>query len=171
MDYEIIYTKRKTLCLQVKRDGHVVIRCPYRTSKAKIEEFYNSHIDWVKKKLEINNNRMVPLGELDKNEIDELKRKAKEYIPLRVEYFARVMGVTPSNVSINQAKTRFGSCSSKKRLNFSCNVMRYPNDAIDYVIVHELAHIKELNHSKRFWAIVEDVLPDYKERQQLLKIK
>ncbi len=171
MDYEIIYTKRKTLCLQVKRDGRVVIRCPYRTSKERIEAFYNSHIDWVKRKLEINKNRMVPLGELDKSEVEELKKKAWEYIPTRVEYFAKIMGVTPSNVSINQAKTRFGSCSSKKRLNFSCNVMRYPSEAIDYVIVHELAHIKELNHSKRFWTIVESVMPDYKERQRLLKTR
>lgn len=171
MEYEIIYTKRKTLCLQVKRDGRVVIRCPFRTSKQKIHEFYLAHYEWVQKKLEINKNRMSPIDELDKNEIEELKVKAKAYIPSRVEYFSSIMGVTPSNVSINQAKTRFGSCSSQKRINFSCNVMRYPCEAIDYVIVHELAHIKELNHSKRFWAIVESILPDYKERQKLLKTR
>ena len=171
MDYEILYSKRKTLCLQVKRDGTVVIRCPYRTSKARIEEFYNSHLEWVQKKVKNTQNRMVPIDELDKAEIAELKRRAWEYIPTLVDYFAEIMGVIPSNVSINQAKTRFGSCSSKKRLNFSCNVMRYPQDAIDYVIVHELAHIKELNHSKRFWAIVEGVLPDYKKRQKILKTR
>ena len=171
MNYEIIYSKRKTLCLQIKRDGKVVIRCPYQTSKKRIEEFYNAHIEWVKKKLEITQNRMVPIDELSDTEVEELKKKAWEYIPARVEYFATIMGVTPSNVSINKAKTRFGSCNSKKRLNFSCNVMRYPYNAIDYVIVHELAHIKELNHSKRFWAIVEGVLPDYKERQKILKTR
>ena len=114
---------------------------------------------------------MVPIDELSESEIRELKKKAREYIPNRVEHFANIMGVTPSNVSINQAKTRFGSCNSKKRLNFSCNVMRYPNEAIDYVIVHELAHIKELNHSKRFWDIVASVMPDYKARQRILKTK
>ena len=171
MNYEIIYSKRKTLCLQIKRDGRIVIRCPYRTSKERIESFYNSHLEWVQKKVEVTKNRMVPIDELSEAEITELKKKAWEYIPLRVEYFASIMGVTPSNVSINQAKTRFGSRNSKKRLNFSCNVMRYPNEAIDYVIVHELAHIKELNHSKRFWAIVASILPDYKERQRILKTK
>lgn len=171
MNYEIIYSKRKTLCLQIKRDGRVIIRCPYRTSKKRIEEFYNTHLEWVKKKLEITQNRMVPINELSQIEIEELKRKAWEYIPNRVDYYASIMGVLPSNVSINKAKSRFGSCNSKKRLNFSCNVMRYPNEAIDYVIVHELAHIKELNHSKRFWAIVEAILPDYKERQRILKTK
>ena len=171
MEYEIIYTKRKTICLQVKRDGRVVIRCPYHISKKRIDEFFCSHIEWVKKKLEINKGRMEPINELSDNEIAELKIRAWEYIPARVDYFAKIMNVNPAHVSINQAKTRFGSCSSQKRLNFSCNVMRYPNEAIDYVIVHELAHIKELNHSKSFWEIVSGVMPDYKERQRLLKIK
>ena len=171
MDYEIIYPKRKTLCLQVTRDGRVVIRCPYRTSKQRVEEFYKAHSEWIKKKLELVEGRMIPIDELSDTEIAELKRKAWEYIPSRVDHFAKIMGVTPSHVSINQAKTRFGSCSSKKRLNFSCNVMRYPYEAIDYVIVHELAHIKELNHSKKFWAIVESILPDYKNRQRILKTR
>ena len=171
MNYEIIYSKRKTLCLQIKRDGRVVIRCPYRTSKERIESFYDSHLEWVQRKVEATKNRMMPINQLSDTDIEQLKRKAWEYIPSRVEYFANIMGVTPSNVSINQAKTRFGSCNSKKRLNFSCNVMRYPIEAIDYVIVHELAHIKELNHSKRFWAIVESVLPDYKDRQRILKTR
>ena len=171
MDYEIIYSKRKTLCLQIKRDGRVIIRCPYRTSKERIESFYNSHLEWVQRKVEATKNRMVLINELSDTDIEDLKSKAWEYIPNRVDYFASIMGVTPANVSINRAKTRFGSCNSKKRLNFSCNVMRYPIEAIDYVIVHELAHIKELNHSKRFWAIVESILPDYKERQKILKTK
>ena len=171
MDYEIVYSKRKTLCLQIKRDGRVIIRCPYRTSKERIENFYNSHLEWVQRKVEATKNRMVPINELSDTDIEQLKRKAWEYIPNRVDYFASIMGVTPANVSINRAKTRFGSCNSKKRLNFSCNVMRYPFEAIDYVIVHELAHIKELNHSKRFWGIVESILPDYKERQKILKTK
>ena len=171
MEYEIVYTKRKTICLQVKRDGRLVIRCPYHTSKKQIDEFFNAHIEWVKKKLEINENGMTPINELSDFEIAELKAQAWAYIPSRVNYFAKIMDVTPTGVSINQAKTRFGSCSSKKRLNFSCNLMRYPAEAIDYVIVHELAHIKELNHSKRFWAIVEGVLPDYKKRQSILKTR
>ena len=171
MNYEIIYSKRKTLCLQIKRDGRVIIRCPYRTSKERIEGFYNSHLEWVQRKVEATKSRMVPINELGDTDIEDLKSKAWKYIPNRVDYFASIMGVTPANVSINRAKTRFGSCNSKKRLNFSCNVMRYPIEAIDYVIVHELAHIKELNHSKRFWAIVESVLPDYKERQKILKTK
>ena len=157
--------------MQISRDGRVIVRCPYETSDKRVREFYEAHAEWVKKKLEINESRMTSIDTLSDAEIAELKRLAWEYIPSRVEYFSAIMGVTPSNVSINQAKTRFGSCNSKKRLNFSCNVMRYPKDAIDYVIVHELAHIKELNHSKRFWDIVESVIPDYKEKQKILKTR
>jgi predicted metal-dependent hydrolase len=86
-----------------------------------------------------------------------------------VEKYAAIMGVFPEHVSINSAKTRFGSCSSKKRLNFSCRLMTYDERAIDYVVVHELAHLKHLNHSKDFWAFVEKFMPDYKERKKLLK--
>ena len=79
------------------------------------------------------------------------------------------MGVSYEKVSINSAKTRFGSCSSRKTLNFSYRLALYPYEAIEYVCVHELAHLTEMNHSKKFWAIVEKYLPDYKERKKLLK--
>jgi predicted metal-dependent hydrolase len=95
--------------------------------------------------------------------------RAREILPERVEYFSAIMGVKPTHVSINEAKTRFGSCSEKRRINFSCRVMRYPSEAIDYVVVHELAHLKFLNHSREFWAFVESILPDYKARKGLLK--
>jgi predicted metal-dependent hydrolase len=149
----------------------LVVRCPYGTKKERILEFVNSHTKWIESKQKIVKNRIVPIDKLSKNEILELKKLAKEYIPPRVMYYSSLLGVTPTKISINQAKTRFGSCSSKKSLNFSCNVMRYPNEAIDYVILHEVAHIIELNHSKRFWAIIEQFMPDYKERKQILKTR
>lgn len=171
MEYEIIYSKRKTLCLQIKQDGVLVVRCPYGTKKERIQEFVLSHANWIESKQKIVKNRLTPINKLSNDEISELKRLAKEYIPPKVMYYSSLLGVMPSKISINQAKTRFGSCSSKKSLNFSCNVMRYPSEAIDYVILHEVAHIIELNHSKRFWAIIEQFMPDYKERKQILKTR
>ncbi len=171
MDYEIIYSKRKTLCLQVKQDGTVVVRAPLGTPRAKIEEFAFKHRDWVAKKVEIAKNRLIPIDTLDESEIERLKALAYEIIPPRVQYYAELVGVSYASISINRAKTRFGSCSSQKRLNFSCNLMRYPLEAIDYVVLHEVAHLKELNHSKRFWAIVEAYMPDYKERKRMLKTR
>jgi predicted metal-dependent hydrolase len=94
---------------------------------------------------------------------------AKRDLIEKVAYYASKMGVSPSGVKINGAKTRWGSCSSKQSLNFSWRLMMSEDEAIDYVVVHELAHIKEMNHSQRFWAIVAEVLPDYKKRQSQLK--
>ena len=95
--------------------------------------------------------------------------RAKEIIPARVAYYSRIMNVTPTAVKIGGAKTRWGSCSGKNSLNFSWRLMLTNDDAIDYVVVHELAHILEHNHSKRFWAVVENVMPDYRERRKGLK--
>ena len=169
MNYEVIYSKRKTLCLQVKRDGTVVVRAPIGTPRVKIEEFTIKHKDWIAKKVDIAKNRVAPIDTLDENEINRLKALAYEVIPNRVKYYAELVGVSYASISINRAKTRFGSCSSQKRLNFSCNLMRYPSEVIDYVVLHEVAHLKELNHSKKFWAIVQKYMPDYKERKRILK--
>jgi len=86
-----------------------------------------------------------------------------------VERFAPLVGKAPQQVRITSAKTRWGSCSAKGGLNFSWRLLCAPPEAMDYVVVHELAHLIEFNHSSRFWAIVEGILPDYKARRQSLK--
>lgn len=168
MEYSVIYSKRRTLCLQVKRDGTVLVKAPFGVGKTKIESFVLSHSAWLQKAL-VRMSEKPKIDELDKNEITELKKQAYEIIAPILEYYSAKMGVSPSGVSINSAKTRFGSCSSKKKLNFSCRLALYPKEAVEYVCVHELAHITEMNHSKKFWQIVEKYLPDYKERKKLLK--
>lgn len=97
------------------------------------------------------------------------KMIAKQILPAKTLAYAAQMGVKPSDIKINSAKTRWGSCSGKKSINYSWRLLMAEEDVIDYVVVHELAHIKEMNHSARFWAIVADVLPDYKGRQLRLK--
>jgi predicted metal-dependent hydrolase len=94
---------------------------------------------------------------------------AKQDIPEKVQKYAAQVGVEPVGIKINGAKSRWGSCSAKKSLNFSWRLMMADDEVIDYVVVHELAHIKEMNHSPAFWAIVSSVLPDYKQRQTKLK--
>jgi predicted metal-dependent hydrolase len=94
---------------------------------------------------------------------------AKAHIAKRVDFFASQMGVTQTAVKINSAMKRWGSCSSRKSLNFSWRLIMADDAIIDYVVVHELAHIKEMNHSSRFWAVVERVLPDFCERKHQLK--
>lgn len=169
MEYEIIYSKRKSLALQITRECKIIVRAPLRASKKDISEFVSKHRDWILSHLELMSSHNKRYPEPSEDEYNELMEKAKAILPERVKHFSKIMGVSPLGVSINRAKTRFGSCSSKGKINFSCRLMRYPNEAIDYVVVHELAHLKFLNHSKSFWAFVEKFMPDYKERKKLLK--
>lgn len=96
------------------------------------------------------------------------KKYAKNIISEKVRYFSSVMNTSPLSVKINSAKTRWGSCSGKNSLNFSWKLIIADERAIDYVVVHELAHTIEHNHSKQFWKIVEAYIPDYKYRKTLL---
>lgn len=168
MEYEIIRSKRRTVSLQVRCDGSVLVRAPLRTSEKAIDEFVIKHENWIKSKQKIAKNRHIP-EDFSENEVKELKSKLKEIITPILEKYSKIMGVEPIKISINSAKTRFGSCSSKKTLNFSYRLALYPYEAIEYVCVHELAHLKEMNHSKKFWQIVASILPDYKKRKELLK--
>lgn len=169
MDYKIIYSARRTLAIQISKDCEVIARAPFGFSKEKIDSFVLKNEEWINLHLERRRLKNEACPEPDKNELLLLKKRAYEVLPKRVEHFSAIMGVKPEKVSINSAKTRFGSCSAKGRINFSCRLMQYPDNAIDYVVIHELAHLKHLNHSKAFWGFVERFCPDYKERKALLK--
>jgi len=101
--------------------------------------------------------------------VEIYKILAKAHISNRVAFFSKHMNVFPSIVKINSAKTRWGSCSTKKSLNFSWRLIMADDSVIDYVVVHELSHLVEMNHSARFWAVVAKVLPDYKKNKVQLK--
>ena len=168
MDYEIIYSKRRTLSLCIK-DGNLVVRAPHGAKREDIDAALASHEEWIEKHLTRQKNKKARFDSLSAEDIERLKAQAREIIPKKVAYYAERMGITYGRVTITSAKTRFGSCSSARDLCFSYRLMTYPDEAIDYVVVHELAHIKEMNHSARFYAIIATQLPDYKERKKLLK--
>lgn len=168
MDYEIKYSGRKTLSLSVK-DGRLIVRAPYGTKQGKIDRAVSSHEQWIKKHIEKQVAREKKYDGLSEADIDLMRKEAKAIIPLKTSHYANIMGLKHGRITITSAKTRFGSCSSKGNLSFSYRLMMYPDEAIDYVVVHELAHLVELNHSQRFYKVVESVLPDYKERRKLLK--
>ena len=168
MNYEIIYSKRKTLCLQITNDLRIVVRSPHRVSKASIDDFVNKHSDWIEKKIAQMKSRPA-INELSCDDIEALKKNTEEIIAPRISYYSNLMGLSPNKISISSAKKRFGSCSSQGNINFSFRLALYPQEATEYVIVHELAHLKEMNHSKKFWQIVEKYMPDYKERRKLLR--
>ena len=167
-EFEIVRSSRKTVCLQVTREAKVVVRAPRRMKKEDIDKFVLKHTEWIKEHLE----RRIEKNEREKVDDEkeaQLRALAKAVIPPKVEAFARIMNVFPSSVKITGAKTRFGSCSGKNGLCFSWRVMLYPEKAIDYVVIHELAHILHHNHSERFWNTVKKYMPDYKEAEKILR--
>ena len=169
IEYVIIRSNRKTLALEVKRGGEVIVRAPLRMTEQKIVEFLNLRYNWLIKAVERQKIRKDTY-DIPPEKILELKQKAEEVLPRRVEYFSKIMNLYPQTVKINLAKTRFGSCSGKNNINFSAFLMMFPIEAIDYVVVHELAHIKYKNHQKEFYDFVKLYMPDYKKRAALLKM-
>ena len=168
--YELIRSRRKTLALEITKDCRVLVRAPLRLSQAKIDTFVSSHEAWIQTHLEQQRQRVAsappPPTQAD---IAALKAKARAVLPEKVAYWSAKMGVRPTGLKITTARKRYGSCSGKNSLCFSCFLMDCPDEAIDLVVVHELCHIREKNHGPRFYALLEQYLPDYKERKKLLK--
>ncbi len=169
MNYRLIRSRRKTLSLEITHEGELLVRAPMQYPRALIERFIQEKKEWItthgaRQKAKAERYPMPSEGELA-----ALTEKARELLPPLVEKYASVMQVTPSSVRITRARKRFGSCSGKNALNFSCLLMRYPTEAIEYVVVHELAHILHHDHSKEFWKTVERYMPSYKQRQKILK--
>ena len=168
MEYKVIYSNRRTIALSIK-DEQLIVRAPYGTSKGRIVGVVLEHSSWILKHINKQKQRNASIGELTDERIKDLRRKAKSILPNRVAHFSHIMGLKPGRITITSAKTRFGSCSSKGNLSFSYLLMLYPDEAIDYVVVHDLAHLVEMNHSPRFYKIIEGEMPDYKDRIKLLK--
>ena len=169
MDYTLIRSSRRTMALEITRDGRLLVRAPQCAPQAVIDRFVASHADWIAAHLEKQRQRAQSHPPLTEDEIAALRQKARDILPGRVAHYTGRMGVTPTGVKITGAKTRFGSCSAKNSLCFSLYLMAYPDAAVDYVVVHELAHIRHKNHSPAFYAEVARVMPDYRERRKLLK--
>ncbi|MDR2515016.1 MAG: M48 family metallopeptidase [Christensenellaceae bacterium] len=167
--FSLIRSRRKTLAMQLSREGELVVRAPLRLALAEIERFVAAHEAWAQKQLRLRQERLEKRPEPTQAEIEALKRQARELLPPRVAFFSAQMGLFPSAIRINAARARFGSCSAKNSLNFSCFLLRYPQAAIDYVVVHELAHIAHKNHGREFYALIASILPDYQARRALLR--
>ena len=171
-EYQVIRSARKTMTLEVRRDGNVIVRAPLRTGLPRIKRFVNQKQEWVLGCLERTKEyrEQKPLSaDLSESKRNVYIRKAKETITKRVSYFARLMSVSYRNITIREQKTRWGSCSSEKNLNFNWKLILLAPELLDYLVVHELAHRREMNHSKNFWKIVEAELTDYWERRRRLK--
>ena len=169
---EIIHSKRKTFGLEVKASGEVKARVPYRALDAGVKLFIEQHREWVFAKFDYaakkNEERKLNPKRVDSSipKIEDLSRtellKVRNKIVSRVEYYSDIMKVTYGRIAVKNQKTRWGSCSSMKNLNFNYRLAYMPDELLDYVVVHELAHIRHMNHSSAFWQEVEKYYPDYK---------
>ena len=164
--YRLIRSARKTISLQITQDGELLVRAPERIGRGEIDWFVESKRGWIEKHL-FKQEQDIP--KMTEEEFQTLVRRALEVIPQVVARFAPVVGVTYGGITIRNQRTRWGSCSTKGNLNFNCLLLRVPQDVLEYVVVHELCHRKEMNHSPKFWAEVERVLPNYAESKRWLK--
>mgnify|MGYP000485932916 FL=1 len=175
-DYEItlIRSRRKSLAIEITPELQVVVRAPARMPVREINAFVQEKDDWIRAHLQ----RMAEKKRLreqcreqalSKEELQELAAQAMKLIPQKVHYYAQIIGVTYGRITIRNQRTRWGSCSGKGNLNFNCLLLLMPEEVLDYVVVHELCHRKEMNHSARFWEEVEKILPDYRQRRKWLK--
>lgn len=169
MDYTLIRSRRRTLAVEISRDCRVIVRAPLGTPQRVIDDFVVRRADWIEQHLQRRRDRNAAHPPLTQEQLDALRRQAREVIPGRVACWAKVMRLQPTGVKITAARTRFGSCSGKNSLCFSLYLMQYPPEAVDAVVVHELAHIRHKNHSPAFYREVERWLPDYRQRAALLK--
>ncbi len=167
--YELIRSRRKTLALEVTGAGRLLVRAPLRCSRARIDAFVSAHAAWIEKHVAIQRERAAlrppaPTAE----ELQALRERAQAELPEKIAYWSEKMGVTPTGFKVTAARKRYGSCSAKNSLCFSCFLMNCPEAAVELVVVHELCHIREKNHGPGFYALLERYLPDWRERKKLL---
>lgn len=161
--------KRKTLVITITQDEKLLIKAPFRMPEKQIKCFIDHKQDWIYKNikhvLESNKNKTAKSEE----DIKELKKQAREILTKRTEYYKEILKVDYERICIGNQKTIWGSCSSRKTISYNCHLVLMPERIIDYVVVHELCHLVEMNHSSDFWQKVSEVLPDYKNRRKWLK--
>lgn len=177
----VVRSKRRSYGIVVDEDGEVTVRIPMRGSMTVARKLVADKKDWIIEKIQFQKyRRQVREAQAAQSENkytpqqrEGLERRyrqaAKEYIPKRADYYAQQLGVTYERIRIAEQKTRWGSCSSKGTLSFNWKLMLAPPKVLDYVVIHELCHLIEMNHSSRFWRLVEEIMPDYKEYRKWLK--
>ncbi|MBQ6160055.1 MAG: M48 family metallopeptidase [Oscillospiraceae bacterium] len=169
--YEILRSSRRTLALEI-RDGRLLVRAPRRATQAEIEALLEKHGAWIEKHLqraEAQRAAAEALAPLTVEELRALAERALQVIPERVRYYAPKIGVTYGRITIRAQRTKWGSCSAQGNLNFNCLLMLAPPEVLDSIVVHELCHRREMNHSERFYAEVLRVFPDYRKWNKWLK--
>ena len=168
----LVRSSRKTLAVQIRADGTVIARAPLRMPKDRILCFLSEKASWIRMQQGIMQEREKMRQQarihLDAAQEKELRERARSVLAQRTAYFARQIGVTYGRITVRDQKTRWGSCSQAGNLNFNFRLILAPPEVLDYVVVHELCHRRQMNHSAQFWQEVAQVLPDYRARKAWL---
>ena len=170
---QVIRSARKSIGLEIKAGGEVFARIPARFSDWELKRFLEEHKGWIFDKLRLSrerkeNRKAVEAPRMEEMTAAEIARMKERFLE-RVRHYSGLMGITFGRITVRNQKTRWGSCSEKGNLNFNYLLYFLPKVLLDYVVVHELAHRRHMNHSGEFWAEVEKYFPEYKECRKKLK--
>lgn len=171
-EIKLIRSGRKSISVEVTRDCEVIVRAPYRMPKMDIEKFLADRTEWISKHLSEMRERMEKSDSspaFSEEELDRMNKSMQSKVPARVEYFSRIMGLEYGRITVRPMVSRWGSCTSEKNLCFNTLLDLVPEYVLDYVVVHELCHTVEMNHSRAFWGLVSRQIPDYAERRKWLR--
>lgn len=163
----VIRSRRRTLGLEIHRDGQIIVRAPSRLSERHIRQFVESRADWIKahlQKVAASVSEAQAAGRFTPEEKAAMIERARQVFPERVAVFAPRIGVTPGRISVRTQKTRWGSCNRAGDLSLNALLTQTPGEVLDAIVVHELCHIKHMNHSAEFYREVRRVMPDYDRR-------
>lgn len=169
---EVRRSKRKSAAIKITADMQIVVFVPLYVSDNEIERMVISKSKWIDEhmlKVQSTVDERSKLEKITFEQVKELADQAVEYIPKRVKYYAEKENFVYNKITIKNLVSRWGSCSTKGNLNFNCLLMLMPDYVIDYIVVHELCHLREMNHSEKFWAEVEKIMPDYQRAELWLK--
>ncbi len=208
MDYQIIFTKRRSISLVINRQGELVVRAPKRVPQSYIEKLVFQKQNWITKNIAKRKKRQPVSKEFKYGELflflgkayslsrSKIKRKpyltenhlvvfesakikpaisewykkqAKTILTERAGHLSMLMGLKFNRLTVRSSQTRWGSCSSLGNINFSYRLIMAPEEIVDYVVVHELAHLVHKNHSARFWQLVDAHYPKSKEARRWLR--
>ncbi len=170
-EHTLIRSRRRTISIEITEDEKVTVRAPMRAPDSEIKRFVKANEDWIRThlaKIKKKNDLAQDYAPISDNELNALYDLALARIPDRVRYYAEILGVTYGKISVRKQKTLWGSCTGEGNLSFNCLIMKAPERVRDYVIVHELCHRKQMNHSRAFWKCVESVIPDHESCRKWL---
>ena len=171
MNYTLLRSKRKTLSLEITETGEILIRAPKRVSKKFIEDFISQKQSWISSKQQNVTKQQDKLKELgfELKDLPKLKHKARKTLKQATEQYSKELNFPYKRFRLSSAKKRWGSCSSAKTISINWKLILTPKEIQDYVILHELVHLKHMNHSRQYWQELARVCPDFKAKKRYLR--